>query len=164
MNHRHLSYPFLGVILLAIATISATARDFLSANGQKLSGEVIKYYGDYVLFKRSEDHQLFRFKMEVLSDKDQAFVKNNFAPDRESLPTLPSPLSTRDLSKFALGIDGLVETQLRKYQQRPNKTIEDEAFVRRAYLKIAGRIPSLEETQTFLKNGRRTTKKQELVD
>ena len=136
--------------ILAFTMHTASGRDFSSVNGQKLSGEVIKYYGDYILFKRSDDHQLFRFKMEVLCDKDQAFVKNNFAPDREDVPTLPRPLSSRDVTKFALGVDGLLETQLRKYRQRPNKTIEDEAFLRRAYLKIAGRIPSLEETQAFI--------------
>ncbi len=164
MNCTYLSCKFLGLALLSLTTVKASGRDFSSVNGQKLSGEVIKYYGDYILFKRSEDHQLFRFKMEVLCDKDQAFVKNNFAPDREDVPTLPRPLSSRDVTKFALGVDGLLDTQLRKYRQRPNKTIEDEAFLRRAYLKIAGRIPSLVETQAFIKNGRRTTKRQELVD
>ena len=116
MKHRYLSPKNLGVILLVFTMCSASARDFSSVNGQKLSGEVIKYYGDYVLFKRSADHQLFRFKMEVLCDKDQAFVKNNFAPDREDVPTLPRPLSSRDITKFALGVDGLVEAHLRKYQ------------------------------------------------
>ncbi|MBU62193.1 MAG: hypothetical protein CMI26_06790 [Opitutae bacterium] len=164
MNHRSLSWKNIGSILFIFITFTSSARDFSSVNGQKLSGEVVKYYGDYILFKRSDDHQLFRFKMEILCDKDQAFVKNNFAPDREAVPTLTKPLSPRDVSKFALGVDGLVENQLRKYRQRPNKTIEDEAFLRRAYLKIVGRIPSLEETHSFIKNGRRTTKRQELVD
>jgi len=164
MKHRCLSNLVSGLTLIAATTFAASGRDFSSVNGQKLSGEVIKYYGDYILFKRSDDHQLFRFKMEVLCDKDQAFVKNNFAPDREDVPTLPRPLSSRDVAKFALGVDGLLDTQLRKHRQRPNKTIEDEVFLRRAYLKIAGRIPSLVETQAFIKNGRRTTKRQELVD
>ena len=74
-------------------------RSFTSVTGEKIEGEVIKNFGDYILFKQAEDHQLFRFKIEILCDKDQAFVKNNFAPVREEIPKLPRPLQERRLHR-----------------------------------------------------------------
>ncbi len=139
-------------------------RTFTSVTGEKIEGEVIKNFGDYILFKQAEDHQLFRFKIEILCDKDQAFVKNNFAPVREEVPKLQRPLQERQLLQLALGADTLVEQQLRKYSARPNKTVDDETFLRRAYLKIVGRIPTLVETNAFLLNRNRTAKRRQLVD
>ena len=158
---RKTTFLALSVILTGVVL---QGRTFTSVTGEKIDGEVIKNFGDYILFKQAEDHQLFRFKAEILCDKDQAFVKNNFAPVREEIPKLPRPLQERQLLQLAQGADTLVEQQLRKYNSRPNKTIDDETFLRRAYLKIIGRIPSIEETYAFLQNRNRTSKRRQLVD
>lgn len=46
---------------------------------------------------------------------------------------------------------------------KPAGRINDELYVRRAYLQIAGRIPTLEEYRTFIKNPSKT-KRHDLVD
>ncbi len=55
-----------------------------------------------------------------------------------------------DVNKAAKEIDALVEAGLRKHDLKPNAEIKDETFVRRAYLDIAGRIPTIEESENFL--------------
>lgn len=47
-------------------------------------------------------------------------------------------------------IDELVQTGLKKHEMKRGAEIEDTTFVRRAYLDIAGRIPTIEESETFL--------------
>lgn len=126
-------------------------RDFHSKNGQKINGTVVKYFEDGdVLLKRSKDMQLFRISLDIFTEDDQAFVKNNFPPNHDALPTFSRPLSERDLAINAQFIDRIVEAKLRSYNQRPNKEISNETFLRRAFLKIIGRIPTLDETQEFL--------------
>lgn len=50
----------------------------------------------------------------------------------------------------AAKIDELVNAKLAKEKIQPNAPASDEVFVRRIYLDIAGRIPSIKETTTFL--------------
>jgi hypothetical protein len=54
-----------------------------------------------------------------------------------------------DVKKAAGEIDALVEAGLKKHNLKPNAEIDDETFVRRAYLDIVGRIPTIEEAENF---------------
>ena len=57
-----------------------------------------------------------------------------------------------DLKATAAKIDELVNAKLAKEKIQPNKPASDEVFVRRVFLDIAGRIPTLPETTEFLKS------------
>ncbi|WP_395744176.1 DUF1549 domain-containing protein [Prosthecobacter sp.] len=57
-----------------------------------------------------------------------------------------------DLTATAARIDELVNAKLAKEKVQPNKPASDEVFVRRVYLDVAGRIPTLAETTEFLKS------------
>jgi hypothetical protein len=144
------------VVLLhstACLIFALTDREFRSKNGQVIKGSIIKSFEDGdVLLKRTSDMQLFRISLDIFTEDDQAFVKNNFPPNHDSLPKFKKPLEDRTLSTFSASIDQKIENQLKLYRQRPNKEISDETFLRRAYLKIIGRIPTLEETQDFMAN------------
>ena len=150
-------------LALLFTTIGFSAnRDFHTKTGRAINGELIKYFEDgTVLLKRSSDNQLFRIDLSIFTLDDQAFVKNNFPPNHDALPTFSRPLSERDLAINAQYIDNLILGKLRSYNQRPNKEISNETFLRRAYLKIIGRIPTLEETQRFLAKDR---KRSQLID
>jgi hypothetical protein len=50
-------------------------------------------------------------------------------------------------------IDELVEANYKAKKIEPNAPVSDEVFVRRAYLDIIGRIPSMEEARAFLESG-----------
>ena len=60
-------------------------------------------------------------------------------------------------------IDELVDTKLKELGQKRNPQIDDEVFVRRIYLDVVGRIPTLEETQDFL-DSKSKTKRADLID
>ena len=150
-------------LLTATSGFSAD-RDFRTRTGNVINGDVVQYFEDgTILLKRSNDNQLFRIDLSIFTDDDQAFVKNNFPPNHDALPTFTRPLSDRDLAINAQFIDRIIETKLRSYNQRPNKEISNETFLRRAYLKIIGRIPTLEETQEFLSQRDRKARGQ-LID
>ncbi|MDP1587976.1 MAG: DUF1549 domain-containing protein, partial [Prosthecobacter sp.] len=49
-------------------------------------------------------------------------------------------------------IDAILAKDWQQHKLTPNPSASDETFVRRAHLDIIGRIPTLQETQAFLKN------------
>ncbi|MCB1076353.1 MAG: DUF1549 domain-containing protein [Verrucomicrobiae bacterium] len=53
------------------------------------------------------------------------------------------------ISEAAAKIDALVEKCLAANQLKPNAAIDDATFLRRAYLNIVGRIPTIEEAEAF---------------
>ena len=58
---------------------------------------------------------------------------------------------SRDQEKMiSAQIDKLIDDALQKKNIKPNAAISDEAFLRRIYLDVAGRIPSLEEYELFM--------------
>ncbi len=56
---------------------------------------------------------------------------------------------TFDIAAAAAKIDRLVEDMLGKQGVKPNEAIDDATFLRRAYLDIAGRVPTIEEAENF---------------
>ncbi len=55
-----------------------------------------------------------------------------------------------DLKATAAKIDELILAKLAKEKLQPNAQASDEVFVRRVYLDVTGRIPSIKETTDFL--------------
>ncbi|MBN8419569.1 MAG: DUF1549 domain-containing protein [Verrucomicrobia bacterium] len=68
-----------------------------------------------------------------------------------------------DLKATAAKIDELVNAKLAKEKIQPNKPASDEVFVRRVFLDIVGRIPTLQETTEFLKSSD-ADKREKLID
>ena len=66
-----------------------------------------------------------------------------------STPTVGAEMNP---NAAARKIDQLIEAHLQKEQLQPNPIISDETFVRRAYLGIIGRIPTIAEADRFLKS------------
>lgn len=71
------------------------------------------------------------------------------------IPTTASEPSVTDvplkrIEAISQQIDALVEAKLVENGERPNDRTSDDVFLRRAYLDIVGRIPTLDETRNFL--------------
>ncbi len=60
-----------------------------------------------------------------------------------------NPAKEFDLAAASAEIDRLVGAMLEKQGKAANPAIDDETFVRRAYLDIAGRVPTIEEAENF---------------
>jgi len=132
-------------------------------NGKDLKGDIIEANATHALIKRSSDLQLFRIAIDSLTEDNRAYIKNNFAPSHEALPKFNKPLSDKELTTHSKYIDSLIETKLRSYNLRSNKEVDDATFLRRSYLKIIGRTPSLTEVDSFL-NSRENNKRSKLID
>lgn len=74
-----------------------------------------------------------------------------------------APLPDKTVRQAANHIDHLLEKDLKAAGLQPTGRIDDATFLRRAYLGIIGRIPSLEETNAFLENDAKD-KRHELID
>ena len=64
--------------------------------------------------------------------------------------TFAAHAASPDLAASVAKIDALVLDGLKKNSLEPNAPVSDSVFVRRIYLDIAGRIPTLKETKDFL--------------
>jgi len=72
-----------------------------------------------------------------------------------ALPAAPPSSSAK--------IDQFIESQLEKSGKKPNPEIDDHRFLRRAYLNIIGRIPTIEESENFFL-GSASTRRRDLID
>jgi hypothetical protein len=72
-------------------------------------------------------------------------------------------LTLPEIQAKAAQIDKLVDANLVKQKITPNAPVSDEVFVRRIYLDIAGRIPTLKETTDFLAD-KAADKRAKLID
>jgi hypothetical protein len=66
------------------------------------------------------------------------------------------------LNNYSQAIDNILESQYQKVKLKGNPIINDDQFVRRAYLTIIGRIPTVDEYDAFITNNL-PTKRQELI-
>ncbi|MBA3707264.1 MAG: DUF1549 domain-containing protein [Planctomycetes bacterium] len=71
-------------------------------------------------------------------------------------------LSADEIAHASTAIDGLLNADLAAHKMAPNPRTSDEQFVRRAYLELVGRIPTLEETTSFL-HEQKAEKRHQLV-
>ncbi|MBL9183753.1 MAG: DUF1549 domain-containing protein [Verrucomicrobiaceae bacterium] len=76
-----------------------------------------------------------------------------------ALPAAAAP----DLKATSAKIDELILAKLAKEKIQPNAPTTDEVFVRRIYLDIAGRIPTIKETTDFLAD-KAEDKRAKLID
>ncbi|MBL8725690.1 MAG: DUF1549 domain-containing protein [Planctomycetes bacterium] len=68
------------------------------------------------------------------------------APSRRVASVVPLPR----IQQYASHLDTLLENGLKKRGETPHAIVDDATFVRRAYLGIVGRIPTLAEAEAFL--------------
>ena len=83
--------------------------------------------------------------------------ENNSTANRRTAPARES------IQRISDKIDSLVEKKLSDEGLKRNKRSSDEVFLRRVYLDIIGRIPDLQETQSFLAS-KSKTKRADLID
>lgn len=149
---------------------AATTRVWTDTSGRKVEATFIKLEGDTVYIQLATG-QVFPLPLAKLSPEDQQLAKT--LPAAENAGAMLSVPTNANAAQAAAKIDQLVQQgyavanqklaaaynqQVAKDPKTPkpnpikkNADMSDEQFVRRAYLDIAGRIPSYDETTSFLK-------------
>lgn len=137
-------------------------------NGKSLEAKILEANETHVLIKRESDLQKFRFKNSELTKDSQKKIELYHSEDRyKSITQLKTPLEQKNINKFALYIDELIDRKLRTKRLQKTKPLNDEFFARRLYLSAIGRIPNKQELEDFLNNkekGKRSKLTQTLLN
>jgi len=110
---------------------------------------LVLFLGSTVLTSSTMGQESESFKINSLENISTAYHAKE--PSRESIQRISDK------------IDSLVEAKLSREGLKRNKRASDDVFLRRAYLDIIGRIPNLQETQSFLAS-KKKTKRADLID
>lgn len=108
------------------------------------------------IFLQTKNGYVYRLPLNRLIPEDQAAAKT-LKPAGLGIPADPN------LAQAAAKIDEIVELGLKAKNVPPNALANDEQFIRRVYLDLAGRIPTKEETQEFLADGS-SSKRAKVID
>ena len=122
--------------------VEATTRTWSDVQGRKVQATFQGIDGQFIMLQTA-DGRIHRLPMKNLSDDDQKLALSLPAPQ------LSLPIDST-VAESAARIDAIVNKMLVKKGLTPNPTTTDEQFIRRAYLSIAGRIPSFDEVSAFL--------------
>ena len=154
----------LGVLLLAALPLAAQTvspdgnRNFrLWQDGQGRQVEAtFRGVENGRVYLQTRDGRMFEFPLDQLAPADRELART-LKPEGLGIQ------KNTGLAQAAAIIDKGVLLGLEKAGQKPNALASDEQFVRRVHLDLAGRIPTREETLTFLNNPS-AAKRAELID
>ena len=93
----------------------------------------------------------------------ECYANNSGSSSAVSPTASAKSVKHAEIVKISDQIDSLVLEKLDKEGIKQNAIASDEVFLRRIYLDVVGRIPTLEETKTFL-DSRSKTKRGDLID
>ncbi len=93
----------------------------------------------------------------------QCYATNNSNAYTPSPKASAKSVAREAIVKISDQIDDLVLAKLEEEGVKQNRLSSDEVFLRRIYLDVIGRIPTLEETMVFL-NSKSKTKRADLID
>jgi hypothetical protein len=154
----------------------AEIRTWTDVRGRQVTASFVSLDGDQITLQTA-DGNTHRFPLSNLSAEDQTLAKKmqSAAPAAAAnAEGQPAYLANATVAQAASAIDNLVAKGLvranpeRVKLGKPpitnfNAPCNDEQFVRRVYLDIAGRIPSHDEATSFIKNPAKD-KRAKLID
>lgn len=145
------------LILFVLGQTVLFAREFTDQSGNSLSGEVLEFRGREVVFRRSLDNKEFLIPIEIFSKNDQAWIRSEIPLSRTQ------NLSETKINQYVERLNAAVDRIQQLTGAEKSQTVDDSTFVRRIYLKLAGRVPLPDEARAFLDN-RSPNKRSELID
>ncbi|MDA7921738.1 DUF1549 domain-containing protein [Verrucomicrobiales bacterium] len=173
------------IALLIPLAVEAEPRTWTSSDGKSLEAEFAGTSGagaTAAVKLKMADGKIINYPVAKLSEADRLFVKGNLPTDpaalaaaidglvvakakssygelREELAKLPGKTDLTNAEK------GKRKEEIEREMQMcaPNEMTNDNQFLRRIYLDVAGRIPTFDEAEAFL-NNRSATKRAELIN
>ncbi|MEO0795223.1 MAG: DUF1549 domain-containing protein [Verrucomicrobiota bacterium] len=155
---------------LLIAPLSQ-ARIFTNVDGKTIDAELHSIYQGTVVIKRIGDGKAFSIPLSEFSVKDQNYIKAEVKAGRLSMdeytgfaqPTVVPVTKSEKHFNASRRIDHLLADHWQQKGVEPSPVVDDATFLRRAYLKIIGRIPTHAEAVHFLDDPN-ANKRSELID
>lgn len=174
-----------GGLILTVAPLQAEMRTWTSADGKTLEADFAGTSGagaNAVVKLKLADGSVIDYPVAKLSEADRLFVKGNLPSDpaalaaeidklvlnkmkesyyglREELAALPQKTDLTDAEK----VKRKEEIDREMLMCVPNEMTNDNQFLRRIYVDVAGRIPTYDEAEAFL-NDRAPNKRALLID
>ena len=159
---------------LCASSAFAEPRTWTDVAGRQVNASFVKIEGGDIVLQTA-DGAMHQFALTRLSPEDQAIAKAakpaEAAAGAESAPAM---LANATVAQAAAKVDQLVANGLIKANPERatagkgpiksfNPMANDEQFVRRVYLDIAGRIPNYDEAHAFIKSSDKA-KRSQLID
>ncbi|MGJ8651768.1 MAG: DUF1549 domain-containing protein [Opitutaceae bacterium] len=169
---KHTIFYSVLIILMSLASsLSVSARIFTDIDGKTIEAELRSAQGDEVRMQRRVDGKTYSVPIEKFSVKDQSFIRNEIKAGRLTLtayeglnvPTVSPVVKSKLHVNATQQIDQLWAEYLTAQGVEPAPFVDDATFLRRAYLKIIGRIPTHAEAVHFLSD-ETPAKRSRLID
>ena len=172
----------IGLGCLALATASsfaqeaatATSRMWTDSKGRQVKATFVGLDGDKISLQ-TDAGQIFTFALTNLSAEDQTLAKSlkpaaayvavnaSVGQAAAAIDKLVAEGLSAGAAKVAKDNAATTDPKQQRVVPKANKLMTDEQFVRRVYLDIVGRIPSHDESKSFLDSASKT-KRAELID
>lgn len=139
--------------------------------GRTLRCDVIRLEDATVTLRRLSDGYVFQYPLAELSLKDQRYLSDLFAsggplmtrPEASGKFLVRPVIKTKKHLNASHRIDAIIGRHWDKHAITGTSLIDDEVYLRRAYLRIIGRIPTSAEAVDFLRK-KSPHKRANLVD
>ena len=142
----------IAIILMILSNPCKGERIFFN-DGNSLEAKILEANETHVRIERVKDHQQFKFEINLLTKNSQKQIELYHSKGRySSIPPSETPLDKKTLEGYASYIDKLINEGLRSKKLQKTKELNNEAYARRIYLTLIGRIPTKLELNTFLNN------------
>lgn len=159
------------LILASSFAPTASARIFTGTEGKTIDAELIAMYDNQVTIRRNDNRKQFTLPLSKFSVKDRTYILNQkkagllktTSYDTSNQPDVAPVTKVQHHFSASQKIDELLANHWQTQGVSPAPMIDDATYLRRAYLKIIGRIPSYAEAVHFL-NDSNPSKRSELVD
>lgn len=159
------------LILASSFAPTASARIFTGTEGKTIDAELIAMYDNQVTIRRNDNRKQFTLPLSKFSVKDRTYILNQkkagllktTSYDTSNQPDVAPVTKVHHHFSASQKIDELLAKHWQTQGVSPAPMIDDATYLRRAYLKIIGRIPSYAEAVHFL-NDSNPSKRSELVD
>lgn len=160
------------LILITLCGLSPlSARILTDIRGKTIEAELLSIHKDEVTFKRLDTNTIHTLPLKQFSLKDQQYILEEKNAKRLTVanyterhsPSVAPVTKVQEHFRWSREIDKLLAQHWQAKGVEPSPHTDDATFLRRAYLRIIGRIPTHAEAVHFL-NNRNPHKRSDLVD
>ena len=147
-------------LLLIAQPASLSARIFTSVEGKTVDAKLVSMHQEQVTFRRTDNARAYTLPLSAFSAKDRAFILaeqevgrlSRMAYSGSQQPKIAAVKKVQSHLSASRKIDQLLNKYRAGQQREAAPIVDDATYLRRAYLKIIGRIPTHAEAVHFLNN------------